>query len=144
MGSIRTFAMTDAGKPRRAKPRRRVMLTARLSTPTSNERVRLRDVSPNGTRIEAEHLPGLGTPVQITRGTFSVFGVVVWKDAEAAGVEFDEPLDDARLLEVLKGLSPGPAVQEPYRRAGLRHRTSSLPRYSDGSGWVDPNKPRRG
>jgi hypothetical protein len=144
MGSIRTFTMAGAGKPRRAKPRRRVMLTARLSTPVSNERVRLRDVSPNGARIEGENLPALGTPVQLTRGTFTVFGQMIWNDGETGGVEFDEPLDEARLLEILKGLSSGPAAQEPYRRAGLRHRQSTGPRFSDGKGWVDAFKPRRG
>jgi hypothetical protein len=143
MGSIRTFTMAGAGKPRRAKPRRRVMLTARLATPVGNERVRLRDVSANGARIEGDNLPPHGTPVQLTRGTFSVFGLMVWHEGEAGGVEFDEPLDEARLLEALKGLSAGPNVPEPYRRPGLRHRQSTGPRYSDGSGWVDATKPPR-
>jgi hypothetical protein len=144
MATIRTFAMTGAGKPRRAKSRRRVMLTASLETSVGKERVRLRDVSANGARIEGESLPALGTPVQLTRGTFSVFGLIVWKEGEAGGVEFDEPLNEARLLEVLKGLPACPVTQEPYRRPGLRQGQNTQARYSNGSGWVDPVKPRRG
>jgi hypothetical protein len=118
------------------------MLTARMATSSSSEQVRLRDVSASGARIEAANLLPLGTCVLLTRGTFTAYGQLVWRNGTSGGVRFDEPLDEETILDALNGLSPAPAPAEPYRRAGL-NRSGHSPD-SDGSGWVELLGPARG
>jgi hypothetical protein len=142
MGSSQILGMIDDGEARRTSQRRRVMLTARLSTSSSSEQVRLRDVSATGARVEGRHLPSLGAPVLLTRGNFSAYGQLVWKNGEVGGVRFDQALDEDSILDALKGLPPASQESEPYRRPGL-NRTAHAP-YSDGSGWIDLPRPPRG
>lgn len=124
----------EEGEPRRAALRRRVMLTARLSTSSAAYEVRIRDISATGARIEGAELPRQDSAVLLKRGTFSVYGRLVWVNGTAGGMQFDEALDEDELS--LKG-SPAaaPAEPEPYRRPGFaRARHAPL---SDGRGWVD-------
>jgi hypothetical protein len=141
MGSSRILGIADDGAARRGNQRRRVMLTARLSTSASSEQVRLRDVSATGARVEGRNLPSLGAPVLLTRGNFSAYGHLVWKSGEAGGVQFDESLDEDTILDALKGMPAPTSEPEPYRRPGLNR--SAHARYSDGSGWVDLPPPPR-
>jgi hypothetical protein len=140
MGSHQILNMMEDGDPRRGSRRRRVLLSARLSTTTGEQAVQIRDISATGARIEGGSLPRVDSPVVLKRGTFMGFGRLVWADGGAGGILFDEPLDEDELLDSLKGLPSGPPAQEePYRRPGLNRGDA---RVSDGRGWVDP--PRRG
>jgi hypothetical protein len=136
MGSQRILSMFEEGEPRRAALRKRVMLSARLSTSTAAFEIRIRDVSATGARIEGAELPAQGSAVLLKRGTFSVYGSLVWVSGAVAGIHFDEPLDADDLMESLKGLpTPAPVAAELFRRPGLNRR--SHPRLSDGTGWLD-------
>jgi len=140
MASNFILSMIDDGDPRRTARRRRVLLTATLSTATNDYQVRLRDISHRGARIEGEGLPPMGSVVVLRRGTFQVYGELVWVNGDSGGVAFDEPLDEAELMERIKGMPAPAAESEPYRRPGFTRERRA--RWSDGSGWVDA-RPRR-
>jgi len=130
----------DEGCPRRSFQRRSVMLVAKLVTPGAEYGIRIRDISATGARVEGDKLPPEGSDVILKRGFFSVFGRLAWNNGRDGGVIFDEPRDEDRLLEELKGLPPSSEeASAVYRRPGFDHRTSGL-RWSDGCGWVDPNR----
>jgi hypothetical protein len=139
MGSSRILGMIEDGEPRRGKQRRRVMLTARLSSSSKSFDVRIRDVSATGARLEGRELPAIDTAVLLTRGSFSAYGKLVWVSGELGGMLFDEPLSEERMMDDLKGLAVSAPAETPFRRVGLNR--SQHPRFSDGSGWVD--QPRR-
>ena len=134
MGSHEILTMMDDGDPRRGSRRRRVLLSAKLSTTTGEFAVNIRDISATGARVEGGDLPRVDSAVVLKRGTFMGFGRLVWVAGGAGGIVFDEPLEEEELLDSLKGVpAPAPA-QEPYRRPGLNRGRA---RVSDGSGWVD-------
>lgn len=138
MGIHRILNMIEDGDPRRGSRRRRVFLSAKLSTTSGEHAVQIRDISATGARIEGGSLPRTGSAVVLKRGTFMGFGRLVWAEGGAGGIVFDEPLEEEELLDSLKGLPSAPPAQEPYRRPGLNRGDA---RVSDGRGWVD--LPRR-
>jgi len=141
MASNSILNLMGEGDPRRGARRRRVMLSAKLSTSSGEFDVRIRDVSATGARIEGVELPAADTIVVLKRGSFCMFGQLVWVNGERGGIAFDEPLDDAELMETIKGMPAAPApAPTPYRRPGFT-RQSHAP-LSDGRGWVD-SLPRR-
>lgn len=138
MASHQILSLIDPdGHPRRQSQRRRVMLLAKLVTSSTTYDVRIRDVSATGARIEGAVLPPQGGDVILKRGAFSAFGRLIWLNGSDGGVAFDEPLDEADLMETLKGMPERPATPlEPYRRPGF-DREHEGRRWSDGRGWID-------
>lgn len=141
MGSSRILDLMEEGEPRRRSLRRSVMLNARLSTSSGSYPVRIRDVSATGARIDGAELPAPGLSVLLTRGSFRAYGELRWVEDGIGGVEFEEPLDEDRMIEALNGLRPASATAAADRRPGLGRREH--PRFSNGSGWLDLPAPRR-
>jgi hypothetical protein len=92
MGSQSVLAIIaeDGAGTRRRAIRSRVLMTATLATSTREMRVRIRDVSSYGARLEGDDLPPRGTIVVLIRGTFQAFGNVVWSGENVVGIAFDE------------------------------------------------------
>lgn len=132
--SILTIIGSDGEGTRRRAIRSRVLMTATLATSTKEVSVRMRDVSSYGTRVEGPDLPARGTTVVLRRGRFEAFGQVVWAGDNAAGIAFDEQLEEEALMARLRGVAE-PEELLPYRRGGFGHELDP-PRLSTGEGWL--------
>lgn len=129
----------------RQNPRHLVLLSATLFTTTDQFRVRLRDLSATGVRIEGARLPAPGTDVVLKRGTVELFGTVAWREEGQSGVEFEEPVDEAGLLRAFRGgepQAPAPAP-EPYRRPGFRGPAPTPEELELARTWARPASPQR-
>ena len=131
----------EDGASRRGSIRSRVLMVAKLRTPSREIDVRIRDVSATGARIEGADLPRPGSDVILKRGGLEGFARVIWAEGNAAGIQFDEPFDETELMLQLKGLS-APRAPDPdqCRRPGFSHKQQHSP-LSNGRGWV--GAPRR-
>ena len=96
---------------RRAK-RARVLLAARLETPTGDVEARLRDLSQRGALVECRTPPPAGSEIVFVRNTISVPARVAWTSANRVGLEFAYPIDEN---EVLVQLRRTPVDQNPPR-----------------------------
>lgn len=136
MGSSRVLSLIrDDGHEQRDCRRRRVLLSAQLHTSSSAYRVRIRDISAGGARIEGDNLPGPGTVVCLQRGARAAYGTIAWVRGGTGGLQFDEPLDEDHFGSGQPGEGDPPAAV-PYRRPGFgRRESASL--YSTGEGWID-------
>lgn len=132
--SILGIINSDGTGTRRRAIRSRVLMVATLATSTKEITVRMRDVSSYGSRVEGDDLPPRGTAVVLRRGTFEVFGEIVWSGERAVGIQFDEPVAEEELLTSLRGLGDA-AEPAPYRRGGFG-RELDPPRLSTGHGWL--------
>jgi hypothetical protein len=129
----------DNGRDQRHQwARQPMILAARLITVTQEYRVRIRDLSAGGARIQGEELPEAGTDVLLKRGEFETFGSIAWVHDGQAGIAFDDPLDDAEVLALQKAPIHTPTpMAEDYRRPGFGRKSDGHPRWSDGTGWID-------
>lgn len=132
--SILSIIGSDGEGTRRRAIRSRVLLAATLATSTKEVRVRMRDVSSYGARVEGDDLPPRGTAVVLRRGAFEMFGQIVWAGERAIGIAFDEQVEEEELLVRLRGLAE-PEQPAPYRRGGFG-RELDPPRLSTGDGWL--------
>jgi len=130
---------TDGGRDmRRRWARAPMILAARLITVTHEYRVRIRDLSAGGARVQGEELPEVGIDVLLKRGEFETFGTVAWIHDGQAGIEFEDPLGDAEVAELQAAPLHTPTpTEEDYRRPGFGRKTEGHPRWSDGTGWID-------
>lgn len=138
MGSSRALSLiADGGGDRRTDRRARVLLSAQLHSSSQEYRVRIRDMSTGGVRVEAEGLPRPGTAICLQRGCRVAYGVVAWAAAGSAGIAFDEPLAE-NFFAGEPATAPRPdEAHTAYRRPGFGRGDDSL-RFSDGKGWIDP------
>lgn len=121
--SLADLVSHGADDTRPDKPRFRVLLSAMLVSSTNEQVVKLRNISAEGALIEASDLPSVGSDVFLRRGPCDVFASIAWREGTQAGLQFETPLSDERLLQVIKPpLISVPAVppRESYRRPGLR------------------------
>jgi hypothetical protein len=131
--------VTEGGRDmRRRWARAPMILSARLITITHEYRVRIRDLSAGGARVQGDELPEIGVDVLLKRGDFETFGTIAWLHDGQAGIEFESPLDDAEVLALRQAPihTPTPTVDD-YRRPGFGRKTGDHPRWSDGTGWID-------
>jgi hypothetical protein len=92
-----------AGK-RRAK-RARVLLAAKLRTPSGEIDARLRDLSRKGALVECQSVPPVGTELVFNRGSTSIPARVAWTGADRVGLEFAYMIDEHEVLVQLKRTS---------------------------------------
>ncbi|WP_162814995.1 PilZ domain-containing protein [Erythrobacter aureus] len=76
----------------RSQARTHLFVAATLTWPNGSYAARLRNVSPDGAMLETKAGPRVGEQVDITRGTLSANGVVVWRMGERVGVRFHNPV----------------------------------------------------
>lgn len=113
-----TFATAPADS-KRAVRRSRVLLSAKLRTPTGMIEGRLRDMSRKGALIECATMPPAGTDVTFERGKIRVPAKIAWAANGRIGLEFRYIIDESELL-VHIGQTREPAAS-PHRfgRAAL-------------------------
>ena len=97
------FAIRSAGSeplevPR--SPRRRMAFKGKFETTTDKGVVAVRNLSCTGAMIEGYELPQPGREVMLRAAGHEFFGTVVWCDGIRCGIEFDEPLQPAQILEL--------------------------------------------
>ena len=105
-----------AGK-RKAK-RARVLLAAKLQTPTGDIDARLRDLSRKGALVECGTVPPVGTELIFNRGNTSIPARVAWTGSDRVGLEFAYMIDEHEVLVQLKRTSSD-QNQTRFRRPRL-------------------------
>ena len=83
---------------RRAAPRARIYLPARIQTLNGNQPAELIDLSATGAKVEVRDVPRIGSGAVMKCGPIDAFAQVVWNGAQQCGLEFDEPLSEAMIL----------------------------------------------
>lgn len=129
----------------RRNARHRVLLSATLLTTTDEFRVRLRDLSATGAKVEGARLPPPGTDVVLKRGALELFGSVAWREEDHSGIQFEDPVEEAELLRAVgcaAPASPAPSL-EPYRRPGFRTPPPSPEELELAREWARPASPQR-
>lgn len=108
---------TGVGSQRSLK-RSRVLLTARLQTPSGEINGRLRDLSRKGALLECAEPLEVDSQVVFARGDTVVPARVAWSSGRRVGLEFQRMIDESEVLVQL-GRAPAPPVQQRYRRPRL-------------------------
>ena len=80
--------------------RHRVMLAAKLCSVHGESAAVLLDLSQGGALLNASPAPPAGCRVLLVRLNFEASATVMWSEGNRFGLEFDEPLEDA-LVEQL-------------------------------------------
>jgi len=122
---VDNFLNSTATTDRRAK-RARVLLAARLQTPSGEIDCRLRDLSRKGALIECKPTPPTGAEVVFTRGSISVPARVAWSLPGRVGLEFDYMIDENEVMVQLKPTGNQPAPR--FRRPGIKETASEQER----------------
>ncbi len=127
----------DGPHGRRAAPRQRVLLGARLVTIVDEHEVRIRDLSATGARVEGD-VPAAGTDVIVQRGGSEFFGQIMWSDGMRGGIQFDEPLSPADLFTAIRPAPPAPRPTVVHRRPGFRPATLTPQEQARAAAWFRP------
>ena len=114
---VEIFVNKEAGGKRAAR-RARVLLAAKLHTPSGEVDCRLRDLSRKGALVECGTLPAVGSEVTFARGRTVVPARVAWVGAGRIGLEFMFMIDEQEVLVQLKRKSNDQSY-ERFRRPGL-------------------------
>ena len=114
---VENFVKSEAGG-KRATRRARVLLAAKLQTPSGEIECRLRDLSRKGALVECATLPPVGSEVTFVRGRTVVPARVAWVGAGRIGLEFMFMIDEQEVLVQLKRKSNDRSY-ERFRRPGL-------------------------
>ena len=98
--------------------RSRVLFTANVSSSGREAEARIRDLSPLGALIETDEPQRLGDRVSLRRGKIAVEARVAWVGGNRAGIQFDQPVDQPRLLAEGKSraFSPRIDIQSDHQR----------------------------
>jgi hypothetical protein len=123
---VENFTAAPVSGTRRAK-RARVLLAAKLQTPSGEIDARLRDLSQKGALIECSPTPPEGSEVVFSRGPITVPARVAWAGAGRVGLEFHHQIDENELLVQLKRVSNLQA-RERFRRPGIKENASERER----------------
>ena len=101
---------------KRAAPRVRSSLPARVETIDGEQNAILENVSRTGARLA---MPGLrqGQRLIMTCGSLDCFGVVQWSDGACIGLAFDDPLSDDQVVEVRRATDAGITLEDLEARA---------------------------
>ncbi|HEY0112691.1 MAG TPA: PilZ domain-containing protein [Allosphingosinicella sp.] len=141
MGSqaVLTLVSDEPDLCRREDSRLRVLVSAKLLTTTDEFPVTVRDLSATGAKLEGSKLPPKGTDVILKRAALEVFATVVWRDGDRCGLQFEEPLTNAELLQQMNAPVPKavPSLEE-YRRPGLRGVRVSASELAAAREWAMP------
>src|SRR5688572_25322330 len=105
-----TFFSRDTGGQRAAR-RARVLLAAKLITPSGEVDVRLRDLSRKGALIECAKQPPVGSEVTFVRGNTTVPARVAWAANGKIGLEFLFMIDEQEVLVQLRRAGGGGSAE---------------------------------
>jgi hypothetical protein len=85
---------------RRRAPRDKVVLAASALSIESSTAVVVTDVSTKGAKLLGKVLPSRGASVLISVGDVEFFAKVAWCARDECGVDFETPLDPARIKQI--------------------------------------------
>jgi hypothetical protein len=111
----------------RSAKRNRVLLSAKLRTPTGEVDARLRDLSRKGALVECSAPLTVGDEVIFARGATVVPARIAWAGGNRVGLEFLRMIDESELLVQL-GPSGSSAPQQRFRRPALHEDLSEQER----------------
>lgn len=107
----------------RRSPRVNVLIKAAVEFGKSQIPVRINNLSAHGALVVGENLPPCDSEVVFHCNQASIAGWVMWKEANRAGIQFQEPVSPETLVHKDKGI---PVVITPddrkgdFRRPGFR------------------------
>lgn len=111
-----------ADTSRLGKPRFRVLLLATLVSTAAQRPVKLRNISTEEALVEGQNLPAIGTDLFLRRGEVQAFASIVWRDGNKAGLQFENPLSNELLHELIhppRASAPAMPPRETFRWPGL-------------------------
>ena len=111
----------------RSDPRASVFLAAVLHVAGSAFPVRIRDLSPEGARIDGKDLPREGDVVRMKRGPHSVVAGVAWSTADACGLRFSTPIPVQEWIGYGSGHSGQQRVDDMIARVRAGGPAPALP-----------------
>lgn len=144
MASHKVLSLVDndpsEGTERRAAPRVRVLLNARLITITDELPVKVRDISPGGVLVEGEGPFPKGKDVVLRRRSAEVFARVAWTKGTKCGLEFEEPMSEAELLAFIHQppQAASPVLPAFPERPGLTSETLTPEQWAIIEAWGRP------
>lgn len=104
----------------RSERRTNLFVAATLSWPQGFAPTTIRNLSPAGALIEASVLPKPGVSVQLTRGSLTIAGEVVWCEGRRAGLKFGGRIAVADWLPSGSGLAQAQVDQVVHAvKAGI-------------------------
>ncbi|WP_276990349.1 PilZ domain-containing protein [Lentibacter algarum] len=89
-------------KCRRREQRYPCNRAVQLSAYNRTQAAQSLDISQNGMKLRSDWQCPLGTPCQVIIGNIFIAGKIRWSNAEYCGVNFDHPLDQTVLQQVLE------------------------------------------
>ena len=154
-GELTTISFSNAPPqpPERRQNLRHVTVlrVAKLQTPRSEELCLVRNISAGGLMAHIYSELNIGEPVSAEfKSGQAVSGRVLWRRDGLAGIEFDQPVNAARILADSHDYSP--SAQQPRAprvgmdvkariRVGARYHTVTLCNISQSGGRVSPGDP---
>ena len=125
------------------QPRSSIFVAAAMRSGTEQAPVRIRNMSPNGARVESAVSPSVGSQVDLSRGALLVRGTVVWSSANCCGLRFDsavsvkdwlaaptkvqqQRVDDMVALVKAGGASVGPDTDTPAQPRSFEQLANDL------------------
>lgn len=114
-----------AATPRSA--RRKTVFAGTLETLSRRTPVAVRNISCTGALVEGEALPEPGRDAMLKAAGLDLFCTIVWSAGERCGLQFDEPLNPAQVLE-LHRITP-----QAVRSAELK----AAAEYYSAQGWYN-------
>lgn len=118
-----TVESAEAGK--RSSKRARVLLAAKLHTPSGTSEARLRDLSRHGALIESPAIVRPGMKVTFERGASRVPATIAWATGIRIGLEFEHPIDESELLIHIGKAKPAAPLPASYSRSGISRGMSA-------------------
>ena len=99
-GSVYGDGEDSDGAETPRSPRRKTAINGTLETLTSRFKVAIRNVSCTGAMVEGEAVPPPGKDVILNAEGMELFCSVVWSDGQRCGLQFDEKLLPAQVVEL--------------------------------------------
>lgn len=117
---VENFVNSTVGSGNRTAKRARVLLTAKIVTPSGEIAARVRDLSRKGTLVDCREDLEVGTAVTFRRGTLVVPARVAWTGSGRVGLEFLSNIEEEELFVRLK--PPGVLDAKTSRRAEFNQK----------------------
>ena len=98
MMGVENFVNSTVGSGNRSAKRSRVLLSAKIVTPSGEIDGRVRDLSRKGTLVDCRVDLEVGTEVTFKRGTLVVPARVAWTGSGRVGLEFLSMIEEQKLF----------------------------------------------
>lgn len=105
-----TRAKPDPFPERRIEPRTRVDHPASMLMPSGERPGRLHDISATGARFATENPPAKGVSAILDWKMHEVYCMVVWTKPGMCGVEFDKPIAQKVIDDLVEASPDGPRL----------------------------------